>query len=86
MTDTILARVVEIVNGIAGPSRIPAQVGPETPLWEGGYWLHSTELLEVMLACEKAFEPLFGKAEGSVADSLRTVGSLGDWVRARARP
>lgn len=84
MTDPVLGRVVDIVSRIAGSARTPAAVGPDTPLWDGGFWLQSVDLLEVMLACEEAFGPLFGDAEGSVADSLRTVGTLSARVRARA--
>ncbi len=53
--DRVLQQVRAIVTHIAGPSRVPPNIDPDTPLGEGGFWLDSVDVLEVMIACEQAF-------------------------------
>ena len=53
--DTDIARLVDILTEIAGPDRTPERVSAETCLNEGGFWLDSADLLEVLLTCEAAF-------------------------------
>lgn len=80
--DSILERVSEILAEIAGPTRTPADSGADTPLGEGGFWLDSLDLLEAILACEKAFgTPIDAGSEVS-PDALRTVRSLANLNRA----
>ena len=57
--DLILDRVHAIVTGIAGPGRLPENHTPDTPLGDDGYWLDSTDMLEVVLACEREFGIVF---------------------------
>jgi hypothetical protein len=44
-----LARVQAIVTGVAGPNRVPDGAGPDTPLQDGGFWLDSAAVVEVMI-------------------------------------
>lgn len=55
MTNSVLARVLTVIGGVAGPSRTPSDAGPDTPLSEGGFWLDSVEIFEVIVGCEEAF-------------------------------
>jgi len=50
-----LLRLIGILTDVAGPDRTPDRVSVETPLNEGGFWLDSADLLEVLLSCEAAF-------------------------------
>jgi hypothetical protein len=72
----VLPRVLAIVAGIAGPNRRPTAPGPATRLWGGGFWLDSIDLLELMLACDAAFDGVFEGAAGSAMARVETVGDL----------
>jgi len=74
--DGTVDRVLRIVAGIAGESRAPVDAGPDTPLAEGGFWLDSTALLEVLVACEEEFDVIFDPDTDLSSDALRTAGSL----------
>jgi acyl carrier protein len=79
-------RVRGIVVRIAGPERVPANLEPDTPLGEGGLWLDSVELLEVILACERAFDAGPDAAAADLPpDALRTLGTLAAWIWSRTR-
>lgn len=80
MSDDLLAQVQGIVTRIAGAARAPAGAGPDTPLGEGGYWLDSVDLLEVILECEQAFAPRLDQDPDLTADALATVRSLTDLI------
>ena len=54
-SDEVLSRVLEIVLRTAGAHRTPAGAPEQTALGEGGFWLDSVELLEIVVACEQAF-------------------------------
>jgi acyl carrier protein len=85
--DLLLARVLAIVAGIAGEERSPAAAGPDTPLTEGGFWLDSVALLEVILACEEEFEIIFDPETDLTSEALGTVGALAASIRDKqARP
>ena len=74
MTDRdIQARLHRIAAGIAGPSRAPADPGPDTPLGESGYWLDSIDIVEVVLACEREFGITF---DGEAELAPETLGSI----------
>ena len=84
MTDAVvLGRVQAIVAAVAGPLRTPAAAAPDTPLWEGGYWLNSVDLLEVMIACEHEFGVRFEVGAERTAEGLRTVASLAVMILAK---
>jgi len=82
--DPILLRVKDIVVRVAGPERTPEGGGPDTPLGEAGFWLDSTDLLEVILACEEDFGISFDAGEDLTAEALSTVRSLAEMIRSRA--
>jgi acyl carrier protein len=68
--------VLDIVSQIAGPNRTPADPGARTRLWGGGFWLDSIDLLDLMLACDAAFGPVFANMPRSVMADIKTVGDL----------
>jgi acyl carrier protein len=77
--------VLEIVTEIAGPNRRPADPGARTRLSGGGFWLDSIDLLELMLACDQAFGPVFGAKAGPTMAHVETVGDLVTLIEERAR-
>lgn len=81
LTATVVERVQAIVCGIAGPHRTPVDAGSRTRLGEGGFWLDSTDLLEVLIACESEFGIVFDSTTDLTVETLSTLGSLADVVR-----
>ena len=75
-----LARVVTILTQVAGPDRTPTPVGPDTPIADGGFWLDSADLLEVVLACEEAFSVALDPSSFFTDGSALTVARLMDAV------
>jgi acyl carrier protein len=65
-----------ILADVAGPGRVPAGAGGETPLRDGGFWLDSVALLELVVAVESEFGVDFDPATDFGEAALRTVGSL----------
>jgi acyl carrier protein len=80
--DPVLECVGAIVARIAGPSRTPVDLGPDTPLGNG-LWLDSIELLEVIVACELEFGIAFDESVDLASGGLETLGALVSLVRAR---
>ncbi len=80
---TVLHRIQALVAAVAGPHRTPPDAGPETLLWDGGYWLNSVDLLEVIVACEHEFDVTFAVGTDLTAEALRTVKSLAAMVLAK---
>ena len=74
--DDILQRVIALATRIAGPDRTPREVGPDTLLTEGGLWLDSVALLEVIVACEVEFEVEFDSEADLSTQALASLGSL----------
>ena len=83
--EPVLDRVKAIVARVAGPDRTPSAVGSTTLLGEGGLWLDSVELLEVILACEEEFDLVFDADLRLAEEALTTVGSLAARIAAQAR-
>jgi acyl carrier protein len=81
--DPILDRVRAVVVRLAGPDRIPARIGPDTPLAAGGFHLDSVELLDVMLACETELGVEFDGDPAENAHALTSLGTLAAAIRAR---
>jgi acyl carrier protein len=81
--DWVGASVLAIVTRIAGPHRAPPDPGLETALAEGGFWLESAGLLEVVIACEAEFRINFDPETDLSLDRLATIGSLTETIRAR---
>lgn len=72
----IVDRVREIVISVAGPHRTPLEPGPSTALGQGGFWLDSIAMLELVIACEEDFGVTFDSATDMTEESLKTVESL----------
>jgi acyl carrier protein len=72
----IVERVLALAAQIAGPERTPPQVGPDTQLAEGGLWLDSAELLEMIVACEAEFAVEFDSEADLTTEALGSIGSL----------
>ncbi len=83
MNAITLERVQAIVARVAGPARSPAAPGPDTPLQEGGFWLDSASVLEVILACEAEFDVAFDPEMDFDEHALRTVGTLFSLIEAK---
>ena len=71
-----LDRVQGIVTHVAGPDRIPSGAGPDTPLQDGGFWLDSVSLVEVIIACEAEFDVVFDPETDFTDQALSTVRAL----------
>ena len=85
-SDSVLARVLAIAAGIAGPNRTPPDAGASTPLWNGGFWLDSLDLIDLMLACDSAFGSVFDGASGLAIADTATAGELAAAIEARPGP
>lgn len=79
--DPPVQRVQAIAAGIAGPSRTPVSPGTATRLGQGGYWLDSVELLELVLACEAEFGAFVAVDTLPLPKAVLTVGDLVDLIR-----
>lgn len=80
----VIERLCAIVARVVGAPRVPAGVSADTPLSDGGLWLDSMELLQVVLACETQFGITFKPAEDLIGDGLETLGTLADVIRRRS--
>ena len=80
----VVAGLCAIVARVIGARRVPADAGAGTVLRDGGLWLDSMELLQVVLACEAQFGITFKPAEDLIGDGLETVGTLADVIRRRS--
>jgi acyl carrier protein len=83
-----LASIRALVIRVAGASRAPERSGAATPLSDGGFWLDSVELLELVVACEDAFGITFDATRDFDAGAFATLGTLAalvDEKRAAAR-
>jgi acyl carrier protein len=74
-------QVLAILARVAGPHRTPPSSGPDTPLAEGGFWLDSADLFEVVLACEAEFDVRFDGAMDLTPGRLVTVATLTETIR-----
>lgn len=81
MGDDIVERVIALVAGIAGPERTPREVGPDTPLTDGGFWLDSVSLVEMVVICETEFFVEFDSEEDLTTAALASIGSLATVIR-----
>lgn len=79
---SVLERVQALVVGIAGPDRTPPSVGPDTQLVNGGFWLDSVSMLEVIIACEAQFGIVFSKTD-LTGQSLASLRKLADFIESR---
>jgi acyl carrier protein len=79
----VLDRVQALVAGIAGPDRTPPDAGPDTALIDGGFWLDSVSLLEVIIACEAEFGVALDSQADLTADTLTTARKLAALIERR---
>jgi acyl carrier protein len=80
----VVPRLITVLSRIAGPGRSPAGAGRETPLVNGGYWLDSVALLEVVVACEAEFGVAFDPEADLRPGALATLGSLAGLIEAKS--
>ena len=78
-----LEDVQALVIRVAGHQRCPDDVGPDTRLTGGGFWLDSVRLLETIIACEEAFKVVFDPETDFSDGNLITVRTLSDLIRAK---
>ncbi len=71
-----MARLLEVVGYVAGPNRLPGELGAHTPITAGGLELDSVGVLELILACETEFSVTFDPRTDLTRDALQTIGSL----------
>jgi acyl carrier protein len=80
----LLDRLRGVIAGVVGVARVPAGLGADTALANGGLWLDSVELLQVVLAAEAEFGIVFEPGEDLVGDGLQTLGTFGDLIARRS--
>jgi acyl carrier protein len=80
----LLDRLRGVIAGVTGVARLPAELGAETALADGGLWLDSVELLQVVLAAEAEFGIVFEAGEDLVGDGLQTLGTFADLIQRRS--
>lgn len=84
MSETsVLERVHALAVAIAGPDRTPRDLGPDTALIHGGFWLDSVSLLELIIACEAEFGVALDSQADLTADALTTTGKLAALIEQR---
>ena len=81
--DPLLIELRALVARVAGPSRTPADGGPDTRLSGAGFWLDSIELLDVIVACEAEFGITFDATRDLTGSAVETLGSLADLIRSK---
>jgi acyl carrier protein len=79
----VIDQLVDIIRRVAGEARMTAEIDDNTALADGGFWLDSVEVLQVILACEDAFEITFVPAEDLNGETLKSLGSLAATIRRR---
>ena len=82
--EAVVERLCVTVARVVGAPRVPADAGADTPLRDGGLWLDSMELLQVVIACEAEFGITFEPAEDLLGDGLETLGTLAGVIRRRS--
>jgi len=81
---TLLDKLRTILVQVIGAGRVPPNLGADMALGDGGLWLDSVDLLQVVLACEAEFGITFEPAEDLVGEGLRTLGTLALAIRRRS--
>ena len=76
-------QVRSLVERLAGPGRTAADAGPDTPLADGGFWLDSIEMMELIVSCEVEFAVVFQGETDVTPETLCTVRSLADLIRTK---
>jgi acyl carrier protein len=79
--DELLERLLKIVAFVAGPHRLPSDLGAHTPISDGGLELDSTAVLELIVSCEAEFGVTLDPDTDFTEEALSTVGRLAASVR-----
>jgi acyl carrier protein len=79
----IQKRLARIVLAVAGRGPASGEIDPSTPLRDGGLWLDSVRLLELIVAVEAEFEVDFDPVTDFGEAALATVGSLSAVIERR---
>jgi acyl carrier protein len=82
-TASVLERVQTVVVRVAGPTRTPPDAGPDTALGDGGFWLDSVDLVEVVVGCESEFEVSFEGEADLTKESLHSVRTLAELIESK---
>jgi acyl carrier protein len=77
-----VAGVLATVSRTVGVHRLPPDAGPDLELTDGGLWLSSLELVEVIVGCEETFGVVLDPEKDLTPDALRTVGKLAATIEA----
>jgi acyl carrier protein len=77
---SVVERVQAVVAQVAGPTRTPIDAGPDTPLGDGGFWLDSVDLVEVVVACESEFEVSFEGESDLTREALHSARALAELI------
>lgn len=85
LTDDLVAQIERIVREVIGPDRLATEFGPDTPLSDGGLWLDSVQLFEILLACEQQFGRVFEGDWDNLATSFQSARTLAARIRERRR-
>jgi acyl carrier protein len=81
--DGLIASVCAVIASVVGPGRVPPEASAETVLADGGLWLDSVELLQVIATCETEFGIVFDPATDLLDGSLATLGTLTTLIRSK---
>lgn len=82
--DSIVATVSGLAARVAGPGRMPDTVGRATRLADE-LWFDSAEMLELLVACEVAFDIRFDERHDFAPGTLDTIGAVADLVARKQR-
>jgi acyl carrier protein len=80
----LLDRLRGVITRVVGATRIPADVSADTGLADGGLWLDSMDLLQVVLASEVEFGITFKPAEDLLGGGLETLRTFAELIRRRS--
>ena len=80
---SVVERVRMVVVQVAGPTRTPPDAGPDTPLGDGGFWLDSVDLVEVVVACEGEFAVSFEGETDLTKEALHSVRTLAALIESK---
>jgi len=83
-SEKLLDALRELAARVMGSARMLAGTSADTPLGEGGLWLDSMGLLELIVACEVEFGITFEPGEDLVGHELDTLGTLAKVIERRS--
>ena len=84
--DRLPEQVLAIVMSVAGPDRTPPTADPDTPLRDGGFWLDSLPMVEIVLACEAHFRVALDDEWDTSHEALFTARTMAEVIRGKLDP